>query len=405
MDVRVYWLWLVLVFGPAEQRIWSLGKDMDSASAFCEALRSGRISDLTVPEKERVSSVPFGKAEEIISGCESKGVSVLCYESEGYPEKLKAIPNPPAVIFVKGDLGFIGDSFTVCVAGSRSPSEYSRRITSAIVRELCENGCIIASGLAEGIDTLAADIASDCGYPTLGIYGLSIDGFAPGENADSSEEGALISEVHSEMNFPRPKFTNRNRLITALCDAVIFVEGSLTSKGLDICARCIAQGRLLFAVPPHDITDPRYMGQSWLIRRGCKPFFSVKDVLFELSRMGVERLEYTGDTEEYTDMEDYSFFVGEVPGGKKEKTSAKTSRREHSEETENAPSEERPEPDLSALDEKEKEIVLLLKDGSMLADEISVRVDLDITETLSMLTMLELGGYVISLPGKRFGTP
>lgn len=401
MDECVYWLWLVLVFGPAEKRIWLLSSKFYTAESFYYALRSHSVPGITAAEKNKIDTLGLDAADKIIAECRDNGIDVICYESDNYPEKLRGIPNPPAVLFVKGSLGFLETSFVVDFAGSRSPSEYSKKITAMLAHRLCEKGCVIASGLSEGIDTLAVDSAVEKEHPVLGVGGLAIEQYDKELVSRITEKGALISETCSAMNIQRPKFSNRNRLITALSDSVIFVEGSLTSRGLDICMQCISHGKLLFVVPPHDITDRRYMGQSWLIRRGCRPVFSEKDILFHLSYLGIDRLEYTPPEEEYSDIGDYSFFVDESPDDneKKKRTSAGKQTADVTENDE----ETREEPDLSALDEKEKAICELLRDKPMLADEIAAELGTDITETLSVLTMLEFEGYITSMSGKRFG--
>lgn len=400
MDERVCWLWLVTVFGPANSRIWELGAGSSGAEDFCSALRRGDISGLSEFERRRVAAASFEDAEAIIKHCEESGIKVLSYGSDDYPERLRDIANPPAVLFVRGDLKLLGNRFSVCIAGSRQPSEYSQRIAAFFARKLGENGCVIASGLSAGTDLLAYNIASDCGYPTLGIYGLAIDKLSQEEQAVDADNGVIISEMHSEMNLPRPRFSGRNRLITALCDALVFVEGSLKSRGLDLCISCIQQGRLLFVVPPHDITDPRYMGQAWLMRHGCQPAFSETDIKYELSRMGIDRIGYGNRSAENSEPDDYSFFADQVPEHKKGKRYSAPKKEEQSP---GVPKFEAADADISELGEKEKEILGLLKKGAMLADEISSRIGTDITDTLSMLTMLELEGYVLSLPGKRFG--
>lgn len=400
MDKRAYWLWLTMVFGPADSRIWQLGAKMSGAEDFCSAIRQGRISGLSAGEQKRAASVSLERAEEVIAHCSESGIQVLSYECGDYPSELKEISNPPAVLFVKGDIGQLKNKFVVCIAGSRSPSDYSRKVTSMLARTLGEKDCVIASGLSAGTDLLAYQIALDSGIPALGIYGLAIDRFGQDESILLPEDCLVISETHSELGFPRPGFSGRNRLITALCSAVVFVEGSLKSRGLELCRSCIQQGRLLYVVPPHDISDPRYMGQSWLLRQGCQPVFSASDIIFEFSRMGVDRLAYSVGSGEYTEMEDYSFFKGEVPEHKKGKSSSSGGKKAA---PAKVPKFETRDADLSGLSEKEKEILQLLKKGTMLADELSSRIGEDIAETLSMLTMLELEGFVQSLPGKRFG--
>ena len=150
------------------------------------------------------------------------------------------------------------------------------------------------------------------------------------------------------------------------------------------------------------MSDRRYKGQSWLIRRGCRPVFSEKDVLYHISRLELDRVGF--DTADgLADAEDYSFFVDEVPHFDKERkrTAAKPARGSGSSETKKDSM--RAEQDISQLDETDAGIYALLKNGPMLADEISARIDTDIAETLSRLTMLELDGYIISYPGNRFG--
>ena len=400
MDKRVCWVWLVMIFGPASSRIWELGAKSSDASEFCRALRKGDVPGLSEYEKRRAASIGFEGAEKIIGDCESSGIRVLSYGCSDYPERLREIANPPAVLFVRGDLGLLRDRFVICIAGSRQPSDYSQKLTTFFARTLGDKGCVIASGLSAGTDILAYNIASDCGSPTLGIYGLAIDKLSQEEQAVPTDNSLLISEMHSEIYSQRPRFSGRNRLITALCDAVVFVEGSLKSRGLDLCISCIQQGRLLFVVPPHDITDPRYMGQAWLLRHGCKPVFSETDIMYELSGMGVDRIRYGSWSAENSETDDYSFFTDQIPRNKKGKSSSAPKVKEQSRET---PKAEMPEADLSGLSEKEKEILTVLRDGTMLADEISSRIGQGIADTLSMLTMLELEGYVLSLPGKRFG--
>lgn len=407
MDVRAYWLWLVLVFGAGSPNIWLLSKDHQSVVDFVNALKNDEISNAEQYVKERVSKFELETAEEIIKDCESKGINVYCYESEGYPDKLREIANPPAVIFVKGSLDFLENNFLINVAGTRSPSDYSKRITSEICKGLCQNGCVIVSGMTDGTDTLASRSALEQGSVTLGICGFAIDVYDEKSDeliASIISHGALISETCSAMDVQRPKFSSRNRLITGLCDAVVFIEGSLISRGLDLCEHAIAQGRFLFVVPPHDITDKRYSGQSWLIRRGCMPLFSVQDVLYYIANISVDMLEYNTIAEDYSDLSDYSFFVGETPDGvSKPKNSGSKKKSKQAEGDLNDSEQENKENDFSSLEGLEKSICEMLKEKPMLADAIAVKLDEDISTILSKLTMLELEGYVVSLPGKQFG--
>lgn len=406
MDQRVYWLWLVLVFGPADPRIWVLSKDYADVRDFVDALQNDRIINVDKVIKERIEKFSLDSASEIIEHCEEAGINVYSYESEGYPNKLREIANPPAVIFVKGSLDFLEKYFLINVAGTRSPSEYSKKINTEICKGLCRNGCVIVSGLAEGIDTLAARTSVECEQFTLGVCGSEIDLFDEKSDefiASVIKNGAIISETCTAMGVVRPKFSNRNRLITALSDAVVFVEGALNSRGLDICEHAIAQGRFLFVVPPHDITEKRYQGQSWLIRRGCKPLFSVQDVLYYIAHLSVDQLDYSNIAEDYADIGDYSFFIDESPDSSSKTRKSSNIKNSVSEDTDDENVREYKNTDLSALDDISRSICEALVEKPLLADAIAAKLDADISTVLSKLTMLEVEGYIESLPGKQFG--
>lgn len=405
MDYRAYWLWLVLIFGPANSQIWKLSKDYANVYDFVKALQNDRIDPANKSLKERMDKYSLDDVREMIEQCENAGINVYSYESEGYPEKLREIANPPAVIFVKGSLDFLEKFFLINVAGTRSPSDYSKKVTHEICKGLCRNGCVIVSGMADGIDTAAAETAIECQCAALGVCGSEIDLYD--EKTDEFiaavvKNGALISETCTAMGVVRPKYSQRNRLIAGLSDAVVFVEGSLNSRGLDICEHAVSHGRFLFVVPPHDITEKRYQGQSWLIRRGCKPLFSVQDVLYYIAHLSVDQLNYNNIAEDYADIADYSFFIDESPAGSanSKKAESKRSVSDNSEEeTVRTPK----NTDFSALDDLSRSICETIAEKPMLADSIASALDADISEILAKLTMLEVEGYIESLPGKQFG--
>ena len=393
MDVCAYWFWLVSVFVPADRRIWTLGREYASAAEFAEALINGRVKDISSVDAERIRKLDLRSAEQAVAEYESRGIKVYCYESEGYPERLRETSNPPAVIFVKGSLDFLDDSLAVCIAGAREPSEYSVTVTEMLSSKLAKSGCVIVSGLSPGTDTLAVKAACDEGSPALGVSGVAIEHYYDDDTANmvTGSGGAIISELCDKFDMRVPHFGERNRIMAALVDAVVYIEGSAQSKGLDICARAIAQGKDLLVVPPHDITDPRYSGQAALLRKGCIPVFSEQDVLFCVAHEGIQRLGY--DSVGYRSAEDYSFFRESFPAA-----AHKVQRK---------PKQERSAPaaklkDISSLEGNVKNICTLLADGPLLADVIASRLGLDISEVLAALTMLELNGYVLSLPGKRY---
>ncbi len=403
MDVCAYWFWLVMVFGPANRRLWKLSLGFDTVERFASAVKENKIESLFPKEVERAAEISFIEAAEIVDEYRANGISVYCYESEGYPEKLRDTANPPAVIFLRGSLDFLANNTLVDFAGAREPSSYSAAITRSLSDKLSSKGCAISSGLAVGIDQIAVKAALDGGYPVLAVVGLSIDLYEDDPFASEIEKhGAILSENCERFENPRPRFSERNRLIAALSDAVIFVEGSSKSRGLDLCEQTIAAGKYLFVVPPHDITDDRYSGQAWLIRRGCKPLFSDKDVLFYLAHGNVGMIDYEGIGGIYSEPGDYSFFRDESPETDNDKPRPRNSIRS-SYQTAHEEVDDISEPkDFSQLEDTDRSICELLEKEPLLADVISAKLGMSISDVLAHLTILEFNGFVESLPGKRY---
>lgn len=403
MDERAYWLWFALVFGQDSPRLWKLSKDHDTAEQFYEAVKADRITDMNSRERARAAEFDIRDAAIMLDECLSDGINVFCYESEGYPSGLKNTADPPAVIFVIGSLDFLENNMKVAVAGTRSPSDYSRRITSVLTEKLCRRGCVITSGMAMGLDSIACDAAIKCSSKVLGVGGLAIDYYLEDELAAAIVDhgGAVISETCLAMEMPQVRFTKRNRIISGICDALIMIEASSKSRGLDLCDHFIYDGKLLFAVPPHDIMDARYSGQSWLLRRGCRPIFSEQDVMFALAHLGVDKIRYDDTGAKYTTVDDYSFFADESPDAGTNDESRKADA--PADESVSEDDADKPSVDLSELDGADREICEILLEGPQLADAVAARLEIDISEILSAVTMLEIKGYVRSLPGNRIG--
>ena len=152
IDVRIYWLWITIVFGPANPRVWSLSKHFDKAENFVNALLNGNVEGLTERETERVKKIKIADAQNLLKYCNKNEINVYCYESEGYPEKLRGISNPPCVLFCYGNLDFWGDIINIAVVGTRNPSEYSVFTTKKLCSELVESDIVISTGFAMGID-------------------------------------------------------------------------------------------------------------------------------------------------------------------------------------------------------------------------------------------------------------
>jgi len=217
---------------------------------------------------------------------EKYGCRMVTFWDAEFPEILKKIYDPPALLFVKGEIR-AEDEAAIAVVGTRAPTEYGKLTTERFTAALCARGLTIVSGLARGIDTVAHQTALKSGGRTIAVLGSGLDNIYPPENRRLAQEiaphGAVISEYFfgtkpDAVNFPR-----RNRLISGLTFGTLVIEAGEASGALITAQAALEQGREVFAVPG-SIFSPKSHGPHRLIQDGAKLIMSVDDILAELPR-------------------------------------------------------------------------------------------------------------------------
>jgi len=209
---------------------------------------------------------------------------ILSFEDFFYPPLLKTIPDPPPVLFIRGDITLLSKP-QIAIVGSRNPSSGGCKTAAKLATELAEAGLIITSGLALGIDGAAHLGALEAKGSTIAVFGSGLDEIYPRRHKnlakDISVQGALISEFSPKTPPLAAHFPRRNRIISGLCLGVCVVEAALRSGSL-ITARLAAdQGREVFAVPG-SIYNPLTQGCHTLIQNGAKLTADTSDILIEL---------------------------------------------------------------------------------------------------------------------------
>ncbi len=170
----------------------------------------------------------------------------------GWPEQLCHLRSPPALLFVRGCWPLSGRA--LAVVGSREIDPYGEWVTRSLVRAAVGAGWIIVSGGARGVDTLAHEVALDCGGATVVVLGAGVLRPYPRENYDLFERvrnggGALISE-YLPRHAPRPaQFPERNRIIAALADTLLVTQARRRSGALITARHARQLGRPVLAVP------------------------------------------------------------------------------------------------------------------------------------------------------------
>ena len=200
---------------------------------------------------------------------------------------LKNIYDPPYVLFYKGTL-YAEHRLPIAIIGAREPSDYGRRMARQLAEDLARSGACIVSGLAYGLDRVAAEGALDAegnDYPTIAVLGNGPNVVYPSVNRDVydliAKRGAIVSEFMPGIAPTPSHFPMRNRIISGLSRGVIVVEAREKS-GTFITVDCaLEQGRDVFAIPGR-VSDELSMGTNNLIREGlAKITLSAEDVLEE----------------------------------------------------------------------------------------------------------------------------
>lgn len=289
-----------------------------------------------------------------------KNVHILPFTSDRYPKHLKAIYDPPLVLYVKGEI-LASDVLALAVVGARQCSYYGLLQAERFGRLLAQKGLCIVSGMARGIDTAAHRGAISAKGRTIAVLGCGLGVVYPRENIELAEQiaqhGAVVSEL--PMNTP-PDFRNfppRNRLISGLSLGVLVVESALNSGSLITAQWALEQGKEVFAIPGN-VDNVFSRGSHKLIKEGAKLVEDVHDIVQELGPVA-EFL--TPDTEPVST-----------------------------------------DPRSLALNSQEKKIFSLLSSSPKDIDEIIQMAKLPTSVVSSTLMILEIKKLVKQLSGKRF---
>lgn len=284
---RVYWIWLAGLLGPASPHAAAVLREYGSARAvYQDRLAVERFAAATSAAAARRLAEQGDTAEEcekILNRCNQTGVRVVTYEDEEYPPALRAIPDPPLVLYCTGDLEWLHAAHTVGVVGSRRPTRYGVEAAAHLGSALAKSGAVIVSGLADGLDSEGhkAAVANDA--PTIAVQGVAIDRVYPSTNktlrAQIERRGVVVSEYAPGQSIGSNGFLQRNRLIAALAQALLVVEARQKSGTMSTVHHAQRYGKPVFAVPG-SIFSTLSEGTNELLRSGvARPAVDARDLL------------------------------------------------------------------------------------------------------------------------------
>ncbi len=278
-EALLAWLTLLHAPGVGPRGLWPLLQRCPDPAALLDA------PPPDTPEKIRkaLGETDRKRARRDLDWLHESGNLALPCTDPDYPELLRELPDPPILLFLRGDTRLLGRQ-QIAIVGSRHASRGGLNNARAFAHHLAGEGFLITSGLASGIDGAAHEGALDSGH-TLAVLGTGLDRVFPAQHRELAhriaEQGLLVSEFPPGTpplpgNFPR-----RNRIIAGLTLGTLVVEAALKSGSL-ITARLAAElGREVFAIPG-SIHNPQARGCHAIIREGAKLVETGEHVIEEL---------------------------------------------------------------------------------------------------------------------------
>lgn len=284
MNEKVLFMWLSLAVKPGGTSFKKLYERYKDISVIYELERDDYIRTITSKSSDldALCDKSLDRAEEIISYCEQKGIGIIYYFEDRYPNLLREIKNPPVLLYFRGNPPDFNTEFFTAVVGTRLLSDYGRRFSFTLAHDLAYAGSVIVSGMAIGIDGVAHAGAIAAGGVTVAVLGCGINVCYPEIHQNLAREivksGCVITEYPPNTPPKGDHFPVRNRIISGLCRAVIVIEGKESSGALLTARHAREQGRKIYALPGNVGNKNSEVGNI-LIRNGAKLILVAEDVI------------------------------------------------------------------------------------------------------------------------------
>ncbi len=285
MKRYLYWIWLSLRLGEGSKRFVDLMERFGTPQAIFDA-DSDELLSLRNEFGEKIVNMlldkNLDKAYQIETYCTAHHIQILPFGSDDYPKLLTNLKNPPIILYARGNCRGLDKKVSVAVVGTRKLTEYGRKTAYKLGYELAKAGAVVVSGMALGIDSVAACGALDAGGFTVAVLGSGLDCVYPAAHkklaAEIAEKGLILSEYPPLVGPTKYSFPMRNRIISGLSLGTVVVEADEHSGSLITAREAIMQGRDVFAVPGN-VDAHNALGTNALIKDGATAVTSAADIL------------------------------------------------------------------------------------------------------------------------------
>lgn len=260
---------------------WDLVRRGDLAGVDLRIVqRRAELVDGWVKEARRLDPA------DVLVRHRAAGIDVLIPEDPAWPRAFAVDPEPPLVLFVRGDAALL-DQPGVAVVGTRRCTAGGAQIAGRFGAGLADAGLTVISGLALGVDGAAHRGALGAGGRPVGVVGSGLDVVYPARHrrlwADVADRGVLVGEAPLGAAPERWRFPARNRIIAALSLAVVVVESGARGGSMTTAEEAAARDVPVLAVPGSVLAE-QSVGTNQLIFDGS---FMARDVADVLAALGV----------------------------------------------------------------------------------------------------------------------
>ena len=308
VDERTAWVVLASVPGIGEVTFAELVGRAGGAARVLEHARADRLDHLDRPSRQAAEgSRPRGRRldpalrqgiteaarspEQPLERLAALGIWTLTPLDAGYPGRLRDLDPVPPILYGWGEASVLAAPRSVAMVGTRRPTAVGRLLAARLASALVTAGAVVISGMAIGIDGAAHAATLESGGVTAAVLG---GGHArPGPRAHGAllkallaGGGCVISELPPDAVPTRGTFPRRNRIISALADAVVVVEAPRRSGALITARHALEQGRPLFVAPGRP-GDASIAGCLALLRETpARPITGPEELLVDLGFVG-----------------------------------------------------------------------------------------------------------------------
>ncbi len=412
---NIYWIWLQSALGPASIAPHTLlsytSNDIKAIyDLSSEELESDSL-ELTSKQIKALSDKDISYAQKVIEWCKEKNVDIITYDSPAYPRRLRELYNAPIVLYTFGCRYNIDNMLCIAGVGTREMTKYGHDTAYSFSYDLARAGICIVSGMAAGIDTACHRGALDSGGKTIAVLGCRISKVYPAQNRDLMTEiarkGMIITEYDPFYHTMPKNFSQRNRIISGLCQGTVVFEADVGSGSLITADYALKQGRRLYSLPGK-IGESGSLGTNDLIKNGATPVTRARDIIDEYAAVYSDIISsdriYDYSPQQKLKKEKMLKSANQRLRKKKEaalEAAAKQEAESYSrvEQEKDLPYEDM---DTSSLSFLEKELYDALDFTKPTNAELLLQGDVPFKDISATLTILEIKGYVKAHPGNCY---